>query len=82
MGKNQDPGSGINIPETQHCYLSLLLRSLIRVIPFSNRPDPEPHSVRLGDPDPPSECRHQRFDGTKSALRIPGLAIKNLSRLK
>jgi hypothetical protein len=21
MGKNQDPGSGINIPDPQHCFL-------------------------------------------------------------
>jgi hypothetical protein len=57
-------------------YLSLMLWSLIRVIPFSNRPDPEPHSVRLEDPNPPSGCQFQRFNGTKSALRIPGLAVK------
>ncbi len=23
MGKNQDPGSGINIPDPLHCYLSV-----------------------------------------------------------
>ena len=25
MGKNQDPGSGINIPDPQHCLLLLIL---------------------------------------------------------
>jgi hypothetical protein len=24
MGKNQDPGSGINIPDPQHCYRDIL----------------------------------------------------------
>jgi hypothetical protein len=29
MGKNQDPGSGINIPDPQHCtkYIHLLAKS-------------------------------------------------------
>ncbi len=30
MGKNQDPGSGINIPDPQHCLpASLLLKSFL-----------------------------------------------------
>jgi hypothetical protein len=29
MGKNQDPGSGINIPDPQHCMIVL---ELIRVL--------------------------------------------------
>ncbi len=24
MGKNQDPGSGINIPDPQHCFASII----------------------------------------------------------
>jgi hypothetical protein len=29
MGKNQDPGSGINIPDPQHCIFDLLFHARI-----------------------------------------------------
>jgi hypothetical protein len=32
MGKNQDPGSGINIPDPQHCNPALLTLPLICLV--------------------------------------------------
>jgi hypothetical protein len=37
MGKNQDPGSGINIPDPQHCFFVLLRCSLFEKILLSSR---------------------------------------------
>jgi hypothetical protein len=38
MAKNQDPGSGINIPDPQHCYK--LLDSSLGRVPASDAGDP------------------------------------------
>jgi hypothetical protein len=41
MGKNQDPGSGINIPDPQHCCVELFFHtehcSCSRTIPFPTK---------------------------------------------
>ncbi len=34
MGKNQDPGSGINIPDPQHCPLAYYLLRIRDLVPF------------------------------------------------
>jgi hypothetical protein len=37
MGKNQDPGSGINIPDPQHCSPDLILSyRFLKKIPLSS----------------------------------------------
>jgi hypothetical protein len=35
MGKNQDPGSGINIPDPPHCHFSFANKDQIRIGLFS-----------------------------------------------
>jgi hypothetical protein len=49
MGKNQDPGSGINISDTQHCK-KVRSRSSSVIPDLGNRPS-EKFGIRT-DPDP------------------------------
>jgi hypothetical protein len=41
MGKNQDPGSGINIPDPQHWYFFQFL--IIKTMDPDSEPDPDPY---------------------------------------
>jgi hypothetical protein len=37
MGKNQDPGSGINIPDPQHCGIGNIFGSYyLNLLPYSH----------------------------------------------
>jgi hypothetical protein len=44
-GKNSDPGSGINIPDPQHCFLTSIFRVIGIAIEYLNTESP--HVFRL-----------------------------------
>ncbi len=67
MGKNQDPGSGINIPDPQHCWRQVLLigirnsdykilnfsRNFLIIYLINSNPDPGGQFITYTlDPDP------------------------------
>jgi hypothetical protein len=55
MGKNQDPGSGINIPDPQHgnaqCFVSALVSVRFRIQHFNPDADLDPDTDSALDPD-------------------------------
>jgi hypothetical protein len=51
MGKNQDPGSGKNIPDPQHCLQPVFRIRIHRIHMFLALPAPDP-LVRGMDSDP------------------------------
>jgi len=52
MGKNPDPGSGINIPDPQHCKNLCIFHHVPVPVQFGQGSDSEIHDFQLKDPDP------------------------------
>jgi hypothetical protein len=62
LGKNQDPGSGINIPDPQHCSLDLILGLL--------------KSLKIPDMKCKWEPIREGVTGRKGHVSWPGRSIK------
>ncbi len=75
MGKNQDPGSGINIPDPQHCHQGSEMTETGPVVLLVGK-GPNWNFLLVYPPSPPRHI-HDRINPQVTGLSLKVLVFKN-----